>query len=166
MLQSARAYWLEDFPFCELPIMSGAAAALLRPLLERDGEFVPLLLVHKSRTIAAEYYLYNCTRSCDAINMRKTRTEMLEKDGRLHPTAPTFFAFSKIPNKVNAFRCYQTPSSLFVSAQVVEALAASKLTGWWLCPRGERAGRRALVSPYRPSRDSCSTGAVRKINGQ
>jgi hypothetical protein len=153
VLRSSRAERLEDLPFSLLPLMSGRAVGVLRDLLARDGEFVPVRLKHRGRLLSAEYYVFNCLRRYDAIDRRRVGRSHWLRKGVLRSDAPWRFSYSRVPIRVNAFRPRHVRERLLVSEIVADRLKASDLSGWMLCdPEDPPWRRRSVVSPHRPVR--------------
>lgn len=152
---SSRDQRLEDFPLCRVPILSKRAVNVLKPLLQADGEFVPVALRRRGRRIPASYSLYNCIKSFSAIDRKRMRPEHLDARGRLKLGAYLRFHYANVPKAVHAFRPKDAPDGLLVSEDVGFQLQASSLSGWMLRdPQAPPFRRPAIISLVKPTRDT------------
>ena len=122
-LRTSRTRRLEDFPFCTAPLLSERAVAALRDLLERDGQFIPVLLT-RGKVRLPPYWLFHCTRRIERV---------VGMPGSRMP---------RVSRNANALRERTGSHRLFVSERVAERLLRSRLSGWLL--------REATNQPRKP----------------
>jgi len=110
-----------DAPACTEPVFRESAYRLLLPLLEGDGEFLPL------RCDEAPLWMFNCTRFVDALDIEHSVANWFEFPTRAQSIKQYAFHADRLGD-ANAFRIPQARKGpLFFRENVAEAIIGAGL---------------------------------------
>lgn len=110
-----------------MPVFSGRAVAVLRPLLEGAGELLPL------SSHEGDFYAFNATRVVDALDLQRSELERYSSTGRVRDVLKYEFVRAKLPQSA-IFKIPQIRSYLFVSDEFVATASAADLGGFAFIP--------------------------------
>lgn len=104
------------------PVLKEKASAALGPVLERDGELLPLACVD------ARLDVFNVTTVLDALDMDRSAVLKLEDSGRIMKVESHVFRSDRLEG-AHAFKVPGLRSSVFVTDEVVSAANDAGLIG-------------------------------------
>lgn len=111
-----------------VPTFSQRAVEALRPLLELNGELLPV------RCACGEYYVYNVTRVLDALDERQSDVTYFESSGRVMTIDTHVFSAAALVD-ASIFRIPQIVASTpFVTSRFVSLVHEHALTGFDFLP--------------------------------
>lgn len=115
--------------FAEVPVLSTRAVTVLKPILESNGELLPL---HSND---GEYFIFNVLRFVDALNEEASEIVRFPDGKRILEIERFVFDTSKVKN-VDIFKLPQQPlARVFVSDEFVDVVRKAGLLGFnfeWL----------------------------------
>lgn len=114
-----------DFPslFADVPVLSPAAVQVLQPLIEGNGQLLPL------QCAEGEYFILNVTNVVDALDETKSEIVRFPDGKKILDIKQFVFLSAKLQN-VNIFKLPQQPlGQVFVTDGFVKAVRDSGLVG-------------------------------------
>jgi hypothetical protein len=115
-----------DFPSLipSVPVFSDKAVTVLRDMLERNGEILPVSIGDE------DYSLYNVTRIVDALDEANSSVDRFDDDSVCYISDHSFY--SRRLAGLSIFKIPQMPDdSIFVTDIFVERVESAGLKGFW-----------------------------------